>query len=118
MNAIVQQALEDSVLQACTPEQPFACVSMVSIAQDCHSCSSTDRLHLPSATLQAVRNIEDDVDTRLQALDNLDADDIERLRQRRLDQMKQAATRKQVRDGHSDALEQLTFGVQLSVTLL
>ena len=35
------------------------------------------------------------MDNHLQALENLDADDIERLRQRRMDQMKQAATKKQ-----------------------
>lgn len=57
----------------------------------------------PSPDLQAVKSIEDDVDTRLQALDNLDPDDIERLRQRRLDQLKQAAARKQARDGLSTA---------------
>ena len=52
-----------------------------------------------TASIQAVRNIEDNVDSKLQALDNMDADDIERLRQRRLDQMKQAAANKQARHG-------------------
>ena len=53
------------------------------------------------ASVQAVRNIEDNVDTQLQALENMDADDIERMRQRRLDQMKQAAAKKQARHGLS-----------------
>ena len=78
-------------------------------------------MQTPFATLQAVRSIEDNVDTRLQALDNLDPDDIERLRQRRLDQMKQAAARKQARIGNDTLyrnVEQLFLIVRLWPTLL
>ena len=47
-----------------------------------------------------MKNIEDNVDSHLQVLDNLDADDIERLRQRRMDQLKQQAAKKQARRSH------------------
>jgi len=39
--------------------------------------------------------VEDQLDTTLQALENLEADDIENMRQRRLNQMKRAAAQKQ-----------------------
>ena len=52
--------------------------------------------------VQAVKNVEDRLDNTLQALDNLDPDDIENMRQRRLEQMKRAAAQKQEwsRRGH------------------
>ena len=57
--------------------------------------------------VQAVRNVEDRLDNTLQALDNLDPDDIENMRQRRLDQMKRAAAQKQewCRRGHGQYTE-------------
>lgn len=56
---------------------------------------------------QAVRSVEDQVDSKLQALDNLDPDDIEKLRQRRLEQMKQAAAKRQewAKKGHGEYRE-------------
>ena len=56
---------------------------------------------------QAVKNVEDQIDNTLQALDNLDPDDIENMRQRRLDQMKRAAAQKQewARRGHGEYKE-------------
>ena len=53
---------------------------------------------------QAVKNVEDRLDNTLQALDNLDPDDIENMRQRRLEQMKRAAAQKQEwsRRGHGE----------------
>ena len=54
--------------------------------------------------VQAVKNVEDRLDNTLQALDNLDPDDIENMRQRRLEQMKRAAAQKQEwsRRGHGE----------------
>ena len=54
--------------------------------------------------MQAVKNVEDQLDNTLQALDNLDPDDIENMRQRRLEQMKRAAAQKQEwsRRGHGE----------------
>lgn len=51
--------------------------------------------------------MEDQIDNRLQALENLDADDIEKLRQRRLHQMKLAAAQKQEwsKRGHGEYRE-------------
>ena len=56
---------------------------------------------------QAVKNVEDQLDTTLQALDNLDPDDLEAMRQRRLDQMKRAAAQRQEwsRKGHGEYKE-------------
>ena len=54
--------------------------------------------------VQAVKSVEDRLDNTLQALDNLDPDDIENMRQRRLEQMKRAAAQKQewARRGHGE----------------
>ncbi len=51
--------------------------------------------------------MEDQLDNRLQALDNMDADDIEKMRQRRLQQMKVAAAQKQewAKRGHGEYRE-------------
>ena len=51
--------------------------------------------------------MEDQLDNSLQALDNMDADDIEKMRQRRLQQMKLAAARKQdwAKRGHGEYRE-------------
>lgn len=51
--------------------------------------------------------MEDQLDNRLQALDNMDADDIEKMRQRRLQQMKLAAAQKQewAKRGHGEYRE-------------
>ena len=48
--------------------------------------------------------MEDQLDNTLQALDNLDPDDIQNMRQRRLEQMKRAAAQKQEwsRRGHGE----------------
>ena len=51
--------------------------------------------------------MEDQLDNTLQALDNMDPDDLEAMRQRRLDQMKRAAAQKQEwsRKGHGEYKE-------------
>ena len=56
---------------------------------------------------QAVKNVEDQLDNTLQALDNMDPDDLEAMRQRRLDQMKRAAAQRQEwsRKGHGEYKE-------------
>ncbi len=56
---------------------------------------------------QAVKNVEDQLDNTLQALDNMDPDDLEAMRQRRLDQMKRAAAQRQdwSRKGHGEYKE-------------
>ncbi|EIE19701.1 thioredoxin-like protein [Coccomyxa subellipsoidea C-169] len=58
-------------------------------------------------SVNAAKNVEDQIDNRLQALENLDADDIEKLRQRRLHQMKLAAAQKQEwsKRGHGEYRE-------------
>ena len=53
---------------------------------------------LPLTILQAAQaasEVESHLDSQLQALDNLDEDGIERMRQRRLSQLKAAASRRQ-----------------------
>ena len=51
--------------------------------------------------------MEDQLDNTLQALDNMDPDDLEAMRQRRLDQMKRAAAQRQEwsRKGHGEYKE-------------
>lgn len=57
--------------------------------------------------LAAAKGVEDQLDSRLHALDNLDEDDLENLRRRRVEQMKQHARKKQewLSRGHGEYRE-------------
>ena len=57
--------------------------------------------------LAAAKGVEDQLDSQLHALENLDEDDLESLRRRRVDQMKQQARKKQewLSRGHGEYRE-------------
>ena len=111
MEAIVQQALENNILQVGS-SQSFQrlktflwsrrAVDFLGLLLpvkgaflNAHSYNASPGSQIRLLCEQAVKNVEDQLDNTLQALENLDADDIENMRQRRLDQMKRAAAQKQ-----------------------
>ena len=123
METIVEQALEQNVLQVSSrfPIENRDLKRHASRARTIFSQWGAMKPRLPSAggpqhgmlisqelmLEQAVKNVEDQLDTTLQALDNLDPDDLEAMRQRRLDQMKRAAAKRQEwsRKGHGEYKE-------------
>jgi hypothetical protein len=127
METIVHQALEQNILQvsSCrrTPNHAAAfqlrfglcyIVALTSSLKSSGLLITVNDYDLAFLTrikslfhAQAVKNVEDQLDNTLQALDNLDPDDIENMRQRRLKQMKRDAAQKQewARRGHGNYRE-------------
>ena len=65
---------------------------------------------IESTVLAAAQQVEDQLDEQIHALDRLDQDDLEAVRQRRLDQLKKLAAKKQewAHRGHGQLTEVLT----------